>query len=855
MGKPSAALGVCLCKIDVTVWHQRRRLRMVKLVIVESPAKCGKIQGFLGDGYKVVATMGHIRALEESLDSVGIERGWEPTYVELSAKKDAIARLRAAAKGVEEVLLAADDDREGESIAWHTCFILRLNPATTRRIVFHEITRPALQAAVAAPRLLDMHKVNAQQARSMLDLLVGFTCSRTLWSHVAPKLSAGRCQTPALRLVIERDAEVDGHAATATWTVHGLACTTSDRAATAPPPLPIEAEPRTPLATEDDARALLEAMHDHTALTITHAVQSVSTNAPPRPLITSTLQQEASSLHGLPPKVTMQAAQKLYEAGHITYMRTDNAVLSEEAQTAMRACIVARWGEAYCASAAATPARRRTTAAAGVPAAGAPQAAHEAIRPTHPEQEDVGVTDSAQKTVYALIWRRAMQSQMAPARTDVFSVKCTSPHAPPGTLWTAHLAKLQFAGWKVLERMGDVAADAATWATWMPHLTVGATLHWTHLQADQVFSRPRGRYTEASLIADLEKRGIGRPSTFASLVGTLLDRGYVEKTNAEGRQQTTKHLQIAPAQWPPAETTQRHTVGADKNKLRATPLGNSVANFLCKEFADLFAYEFTARMEQRLDEIAQGAYAWKTLLQETWDTYKERYAAAIAGGAKASAAARTRILATGSDGQILKVIQSSKGPLFVRETPVAAAAAPAGGAGRRAPKAPKPKAEFAPLPSSVAFESATAADAERALAAAASAAAGELLGVHGGKEIRKKKGPYGFYADMEGIRVPLRKLDEPLAALVERLEAKAAAASAEGAGYERKIGDYTIKRGPYGLYMFKHTLKRQTFVKFPEALDPDKINAVDAAAAYSNGLVKKRHAPRKTTTGAKKDTE
>lgn len=828
---------------------------MVKLVIVESPAKCGKIQGFLGDDYKVMATMGHIRALEESLQSVGIERGWEPTYVELSAKKDAIARLRAAAKGVEEVLLAADDDREGESIAWHTCFVLRLNPATTRRIVFHEITRPALQAAVAAPRLLDMHKVNAQQARSMLDLLVGFTISRTLWSHVAPKLSAGRCQTPALRLVLERDAEVDGHAATASWIVggaYGLTCT-EDRAPL--PPLPMEAEP--PLATEAAARALLDAMHAHTALTITHAVQSVSINAPPKPLITSTLQQEASSLHGLSPKSTMQAAQKLYEAGHITYMRTDNAVLSEEAQAALRVCIVARWGETYCAAgaAAAAPARRRAPAAT---AATAPQAAHEAIRPTHPDQEDVGVTDAAQKTVYALIWRRAMQSQMAPARTDVYTVKCTSPQAP-GTTWVSKCSKLQFAGWKVLERTGDVAGDAALWAAWTPQFRVGATLHWMHLQADQVFSRPRGRYTEASLIADLEKRGIGRPSTFASLVGTLLERGYVEKTNHEGRQQTTKHLQIAPAQWPPTETTQRHTVGADKNKLRVTPLGKSVADYLYKEFADLFAYEFTAHMEQRLDEIAQGTHAWKALLQETWDTYKERYTAATAGGAKAAAAARTRILATGDDGQILKVIQSSKGPLFVRETPAPApATAPAaGGAGRRskAPKPPKPKAEFAPLPSGVAFETATLADAERAFVTAAAAAAGDLLGMHGGKEIRRKKGPYGFYADMEGVRVPLRRADEPFAALVERLEAKAAAASAEGAGYERKVGDYTIKRGPYGLYMYKHTLKRLTFVKFPEALNPDTLTAVDAAAAYSNGLTKKRHAPRKTTTATKKDTE
>lgn len=823
---------------------------MVKLVVVESPAKCAKIQSFLGDGYKVVATMGHIRALEESLSSVGIERGWEPTYVELTAKKDAIARLRAAAKGVEEVLLAADDDREGESIAWHTCWVLRLDPATTRRIVFHEITRPALQAAVAAPRCLDMHKVNAQQARSMLDLLVGFTISKTLWSHVAPKTSAGRCQTPALRLVLDRDAEVDGHSATASWTVSGTVAHPVDSSN-----LAIEAAAT--FDTEAAARTLLETMHAHTALTITHANQTVSTNAPPKPLITSTLQQEASSLHGLAPKVTMQAAQKLYEAGHITYMRTDNAVLSEEAKDALRACIVTRWGEAYCAAdataSAATSSRRRAPAAAstatGVPAA---QAAHEAIRPTHPELEDVGVTDAAQKTVYALIWRRAMQSQMAPARTDVYNVKAVATCAP-ATQWTAQLTKIQFAGWKVLERLGDVATDAAAWAGWVPQLTVGATLHWTQLQADQVFSRPRGRYTEASLIADLEKRGIGRPSTFASLVGTLLERGYVEKTNLEGRQQTSKHFKITPVQWPPTETTQRHTVGAEKNKLRVTPLGASVATYLYKEFADLFAYTFTAHMEQRLDEIAQGAYAWKALLQETWDTYKERYAAAIAGGAKAAAAARTRILATDAT-YTLKVIQSGKGPLFVRETPAAAPAPAAGGAGRRA-KTPKPKAEFAPLPAGITFETATAEDALRALAAAAASAAGELLGVHGGKEIRRKKGPYGFYADMEGTRVPLRRADEPFAALVERLEAKAAAASAEGAGYERKIGDYTIKRGPYGLYMYKHTLKRLTFVKFPEALNPDTVNAVDAAAVYSNGLAKKRHAPRKTAVGAKKDTE
>ena len=809
----------------------------MKLVVVESPAKCAKIQSYLGEGYKVQATMGHIRALVESLDSVGIDKGWEPTFAELKTKKEAIAKLRTAARGCE-VILAADDDREGEAIAWHVCFILKLNPATTERIVFHEITKPAILAAVASPRRLDMNKVNAQQARSMLDLLVGFTISKVLWNRVAPKLSAGRCQTPALRLVVERDAEVENHKAAAYWRLSGSWLPTSARPSSFPSPPPLAATAAVDLATQDEAQAALHAVVHHPASIVTAVKESVSTSSPPKPLITSTLQQEASTQCGINPKATMQAAQKLYEAGHITYMRTDNPLLSQESATAIRALVVERHGEEYVGvpgqhtitvTATATVAETKpvketkkkvvakaaakTVAVAETPVA---QAAHEAIRPTHPEAEPE-IDDPTQKRIYRLIWRRAIQSQMSPSQTDVRKATLVI-QADKERVWNTEQTKMRFAGWKVLEpRSEDVtAAEETAWTAWAPYLQPNAPLQWRTLAADEHFTKPKGRYTEASLISDLEKKGIGRPSTFASLVSTILDREYVEKTNAEGKSQESTHLSITPTVWPPVLTTEVHKVGADKNKLRSTPLGKSVCEFLVREYSDLFQYEFTATMEQRLDEIAQGVYPWKSLLQETWDTYKERYAAQTAGSSKA---ARERELAPG-----IKVILSKKGPLYVKEPPTGS------------PKTAK--ATFAPLSPTTTFDTATAADAEVAFASASQAKVGELVGLLETDEIRRKVGPYGAYAECKGARVPL-KGDETLEQIQEKLVAKISFATAADA-FERTVGDYRIKRGPYGLYFYKHTLKRVTFVKFPAQLDPSTVSLADLNGLYSAGLANKR---------------
>jgi DNA topoisomerase-1 len=779
----------------------------MKLVVVESPAKCGKIQGYLGPGYKVVATMGHIRALEESLDAVGIETGWTPTYKELETKKEAIARLRAAARAADEVIVATDDDREGEGIGYHVCVLLSLNPATTKRIVFHEITERAIVDAIRGPKRLDLHKVAAQQARAMLDLLVGFTISKVLWARVAPKLSAGRCQTPALRLVVERDALIEAHKAAASWRL-SMSCALPTVSSL--PPLAATAVEET----KDEAAALraLETVRADTGVLVLSVVETIGTSSPPKPLITSTLQQEASSLHGLAPKTTMMAAQKLYEAGHITYMRTDQAVLSTEAVATIRGWVLETHGAPYLSKEAAhaptkgagtgTPLRGTEKGAKAVEA----QAAHEAIRPTHPERPDVGIDDATQRTVYALIWRRAVQSQMAIATTHVRkSLLCCA--ADPTRRYISEQSQSQFLGWRVLER---APTEDPAYRSWAPHLMAGIRLVWTSLAADEHFTKPKPRYTEASLIKDLEDKGIGRPSTFASLVATIQDREYVETTSVDGQSQTSRHLLLHPGAWPPTRRTEAHTVGAEKNKVRATALGRSVAEYLTRDYGDLFAYSFTAEMEGKLDAVARGEAEWKSVLQTTWDTYKDRYEATTTAG---GASAKQRLLSPG-----FKVIQSKKGPLYVREVE-------------------GEKTTFAALGSGQTYETATAAHAEAAFAAKTEEQRGERLGSEDGHEIWKRRGPYGPYVEWNGQRLsikPTMTLEEIVAALKAKTDVVA---------FSRVVGDYTIRRGPHGLYFYKHANKKATFVAVPPSLDAETVPASDLAVLYSAALAKKKKRP------------
>ena len=805
-------------KIDL--FRAVSRLTKMRLVVVESPAKCGKIQGYLGPGYRVVATMGHIRALEESLDAVGIANNWAPKYKELETKKDAIIKLRSAAKDATEVIVATDDDREGEGIGYHVCVLLSLNPATTSRIVFHEITERAITDAIRAPKRLDMNKVAAQQARAMLDLLVGFTVSRVLWIKVAPKLSAGRCQTPALRLVVERDALIEAHTAAASWR---MSMSVGFPTLSLLPPL--KATGYDDVKDEPAALVVLGTVRGKTEVLVLSAVETVGVSSPPKPLITSTLQQEASSLHGLSPKTTMMAAQKLYEAGHITYMRTDQAVLSAEAVATIRDWVSEKHGVAYLGKEEGTKGTKRVGKAAaavsgtkGKPEA---QAAHEAIRPTHPEKPEVGLEDSTQKTVYSLIWRRAVQSQMAAALTHVrkATLVCT---ADADRRYGVEQTKSQFLGWRILER---AAAEDGSYTAWAPHLVAGTKLVWTSVCADEHFSKPKPRYTEASLIKELEDKGIGRPSTFASLVETIQDREYVEKTNHEGVEQTSRHLVLTASSWPPARTAESHTVGAEKNKMRATPLGRSVAEYLTRDYADLFAYSFTAEMEAKLDAVAKGAAEWKSVLQTTWDTYKERYEATTAPGslgpgARGSLSQRQRTLTPTT-----KVIQSKKGPLYVKEGATKA-----------------DKATFAPLGAGESYETATAEQAEAAFLVVEQQGKerrGEVLGSLEGHEVWKKRGPYGPYVEWNGTRLSI-KPDASFDEIAVLLKAKA-----EVPVFSRVIGEYTIKRGPYGLYFYKQANKKPTFLTFPATLNAETITAGEMTALYSATLAVKKTARKK----------
>lgn len=794
-----------------------------------------------------MASMGHIRGLKEKLEAVGIETGWTPVYEEHVTKKDQIAKLRKAAKEADEVWLATDPDREGEGISWHLTHILKLNPATTPRIQFHEITKTAVLNAVANPGRLDMNMVNAQQARAMLDMLVGFTISRCLWKKVAPKLSAGRCQTPALRLVCERDAEISGHTARNYWTLKSKLVTDATRTG---PVLDVKTDGEWEEAKAKDT--LSQAAKKSTETKVLTVKERLATSNAPAPLITSTLQQEASALHGLNPKATMMAAQKLYEAGHITYMRTDNPQVSVEAAAAMRALIIDGWGSEYVGPAGqhqvvsgtetdaksepkqrktATKAKKETekTEKSDAPAVEG-QNAHEAIRPTHPEVQHLDVEHS-QQVVYKLIWRRAMQSQMAAAKTHVRTATFRMD-ALPTLIWTGEQTLPAFDGWRALDKSEKTkesdAADKVAWDHWTPHLVAERIVQWSAVHADEVFTKPPGRYTEATLIRELEKRGIGRPSTFASLVTTLFDRNYVEKTNKEGQMYETRHLQLAAGAAKPKETKESHKAGAEKNKIAATPLGVSVMEYISQDFSDLFAYDFTAHMEGTLDKIAKGEKAWKEILQETWDAYKDRYAAIQAEKGETRS---KQIGSADAEESAVKLIQTKLGPRLVR------------------PKTDGSGDEFAALPEGITFANAekklTEELVEAAFEAAKSARDGEEVGVWVTHPILKKRGPFGFYVESDGIKVPWKPEDTETT-LVAKLEAKKGA-------FERKVGEWTIKQGPYGLYFYKPNPKGKKgppkFHKFPADADPVLITAEEL-----NAIAMVPKAPTRRPPPKKKET-
>ena len=555
------------------------------LVIVESPAKAKTIEKFLGKDFEVLSSYGHIRDLKKKDFSVDIEHNYKPIYEIPADKKKLVETLKQEADKADMVWLASDEDREGEAIAWHLFEVLKLKPEKTKRIVFHEITKDAILHAIENPRDIDLNRVDAQQARRVLDRIVGFELSPVLWKKVKPALSAGRVQSVAVRLIVEREREISAFKPEAAYRVIGEFLLPGGEL--------LKAELSQRLKTEDEAKALLEACKT-ARFSIGDVTVKPAKKSPAAPFTTSTLQQEAARKLGFSVVQTMMVAQRLYEAGHITYMRTDSVNLSSLAINTTKDEIVKTLGERY------LHIRNYHTHTKGA------QEAHEAIRPTYISHHEINAS-SQEKRLYELIWKRTIASQMSDAElektTATISVSGRKEH------FIAVGEVLKFDGFlKVYMESTDDESDAEGNDKMLPALAKGDVLALSSVTATERFSQAPARYTEASLVRKLEELGIGRPSTYAPTISTIQQREYVEKGDRKGTERKYRMLTLHDGKIESGEKTE--LTGADKGKLLPTDIGVVVNDFLTEYFPDILNYNFTANVEQQFDDIAEGKTVW-----------------------------------------------------------------------------------------------------------------------------------------------------------------------------------------------------------------------------------------------------
>lgn len=555
------------------------------LVIVESPAKAKTIEKFLGKDFEVLSSYGHIRDLKKKDFSVDIEHNYKPIYEIPADKKKLVETLKQEADKADMVWLASDEDREGEAIAWHLFEVLKLKPKKTKRIVFHEITKDAILHAIENPRDIDLNRVDAQQARRVLDRIVGFELSPVLWKKVKPALSAGRVQSVAVRLIVEREREISAFKPEAAYRVIGEFLLPGGEL--------LKAELSQRLKTEDEAKALLEACKT-ARFSIGDVTVKPAKKSPAAPFTTSTLQQEAARKLGFSVAQTMMVAQRLYEAGHITYMRTDSVNLSSLAINTTKDEIVKTLGERY------LHIRNYHTHTKGA------QEAHEAIRPTYISHHEINAS-SQEKRLYELIWKRTIASQMSDAELE----KTTATIAVSGRKehFVAVGEVLKFDGFlKVYMESTDDEGDAEGNDKMLPALAKGDVLTLSSVTATERFSQAPARYTEASLVRKLEELGIGRPSTYAPTISTIQQREYVEKGDRKGTERKYRMLTLHDRKIESGEKTE--LTGADKGKLLPTDIGVVVNDFLTEYFPDILNYNFTANVEQQFDDIAEGKTVW-----------------------------------------------------------------------------------------------------------------------------------------------------------------------------------------------------------------------------------------------------
>jgi len=762
------------------------------LVIVESPAKAKTIAHYLGKDYSVKSSFGHIRDLPKKDLGVDIQRGFKPVYEISEDKQKVVNELKSASRGAT-VWLASDPDREGEAIAWHVCIALGLKPDKTHRIVFHEITESAIAEAIKRPETIDMKLVDAQQARRILDRLVGYELSPVLWKKIRAGLSAGRVQSVAVRLIVEREREIREFKPEGSFKVSAVFDAAGHN-------LPAELTEK--LKDKAAAKSFLESA-GKAKFSVNSVQQKPGSRSPAPPFTTSTLQQEAARRLGYSVRQTMSIAQRLYEEGHITYMRTDSTILSGLAINAAKEHIIKNYGQKYLQT------RQYQTKDKTA------QEAHEAIRPSHLDRPVAGA-DSGQKKLYELIWKRTVASQMSPAAIQKTEVLIDiSGH---GQQFLASGEVLTFDGF--LKVYGGGKEDQI-----LPAVKQGQALKLKELLALENFSKPPARYSEAGLVRKLEELGIGRPSTYAPTISTIQDRGYIEKKDLEGREQQLAQLTLEEGR--AVESQQAVTVGADRSKLVPTQLADIVTDFLVKYFADIVDYDFTAKAEKELDDIADGNLTWQNMLR---DFYK-RLHPLIIKSEQASRAEAVQLRQLGRDpksGQKVYARFGRFGPVLQLGDSVV----------KGAKDQPKPR--FAPLPEGISMDDVTLKEAlpmfnlPRVIGKTAD-----------GQEIIADIGRFGPYVKVNDLFASIKDHD-PLT--ITETAARQAITAKQKAAAERLIADFgkmQILRGPYGPYV----TDGKKNAKVPKEKDPKKLTQkaaekILAEAPESKGRFSRRAARR-----------
>ncbi len=764
------------------------------LVIVESPAKAKTIEKYLGGDFKVLSSVGHIRGIAKKVkggaESIDVKDGYKTIYEVDPEKKKIITGLKKAVTEAETVWLATDEDREGEAIAWHLCEVLKLDIKKTKRIVFHEITKTAIEEAIKNPRTIDMDLVAAQQARQILDRLVGFELSPVVWRKVPGGKSAGRVQSPAVRLLVEREREIDSFNGSFTFKIVAEFTHGKDT---------IKAELPNKFNTETEAQKFLESLLD-AKFTVSDVTTSPTTRNPGAPFTTSTLQQEANSKLGFSIKSTMSSAQKLYQDGKITYMRTDSTTLSGQAIAAATEYIKGKFGDNY------SQVRNFKTKSASA------QEAHEAIRPTDMSLENASINGYEQK-LYDLIRRRTLASQMAPAKLEktVITIKISNEK----NIFEAKGEVIIFDGFLKVYGAGKKDAEI------LPSVKTGDELSLESANARQVFARPPARYSEGSLVKKLEELGIGRPSTYATIINTVQVRGYAEKGEGEGNPRDVITLNLSKNQIKREIVTEK--TGADRGKLVPTAAGEVVSDFLMNHFDKIVDYGFTAKVETSFDKIATGALARNTMLDGFYIPFHKLIEQS--GGIDRSTVSQAREI--GADPKTGKPILAR----FGRFGPMLQL-----GSGDKDEDKPK----FAPMPAGRKIDNVTLAEALQAFSLP------RIVGnTAEGIPIKANIGRFGPYIQIDKLFVSIKPLDPHTITIEESLELYKNKLKSEA---EKNIADFgdgiKILKGRFGIYITDGSKN----VKLPKDLTTDEISHEKAKELLKGAPEgKKRRIVRKTT--------